>query len=43
MVFTLVKLNDDFMIGKPNYKAPLKKENISAIADHVKNTCGERK
>ena len=33
MVFTLVKLNDGFMIGKPN-----KSDNTSVTADHVKTT-----
>ena len=39
MVFTLVKLSEGFMIGKPNTLRPSLKMTIaSAIADHVKTT-----
>ena len=39
MVFTLVKLNDGFMVGKPNtWRPSLKNGNSLAIADHIKTT-----
>ena len=38
MVFTLVKLSDDFIIGKPNtkHKSLAKNNNTSTIPDYVK-------
>ena len=40
MVFTLVKLNESFITGKPgeHSRTPAKNDNTSAISKHVKTT-----